>query len=235
MSNRLVFRIDLSGAIHVIAAPSRRHAAMVLGISPHLLKKHGAEVNYGGDYEQAMSEPGAVFMRPHEDGEWVRKQSSKKSMSLPTRGGYRPGGGGHLLGESVAKQMPIRLSDAHHADYLSLGGTQWMRSLLAEQDVPSEDLLTLEREEQPKRVRSIRLSDEDRERYKQRGGAEWLRRRIDHAMATQALPGTGSVEQSRGRKPAQRVASKTPAMKLQPGHSHSREVEAISMAMGAAA
>lgn len=183
MCNRLVFRINQSGAVLVVAAPSRRHAAMLLGISSHLLKKHGSEVCYGAEYDQAMSEPGAVFMRP-EEGEWMRKLSSKKSMSLPTRGGYREAAGGRqLLGESVAQQMTIRLSDQHHEDYCALGGTKWLRDLLAKPEQDGPQISTQVRPSQPMRARSIRLSDEDRERYKARGGAVWLRKQIDQAVA----------------------------------------------------
>ncbi|EPG8943821.1 hypothetical protein L4Z64_001228 [Pseudomonas aeruginosa] len=183
MCNRLVFRINQSGAVLVVAAPSRRHAAILLGISSHLLKKHGSEVCYGAEYDQAMSEPGAVFMRP-EEGEWMRKLSSKKSMTLPTRGGYRQAAGGRqLLGESVAQQMTIRLSDQHHEDYCALGGTKWLRGLLASPEQEGPHPTTQERPNQPMRARSIRLSDEDRERYKARGGAVWLRKQIDQAVA----------------------------------------------------
>lgn len=175
-----IYAIERAGLRKIVAGPSWSHAAKLLEISTHMLKTHGEISQSENELSVAMADPGAVFGYIEETEQWQRLLSSKRSRLLPANGGYRPGGGKPLEGNSVAKGRCVRLMESHFDAYQALGGITWMRQQIRTSEEASTTIGILSWESSSlASLRSIRLCNEDFEKYTKLGGVRWLRWTIE--------------------------------------------------------
>lgn len=142
------------GTRQLVAFSSKAGAAALLGVTPYLLSIHGEVSQQADEVATALSEPGAVWARQPGGESWSIVSDAGKAQLIPRHGGKRAGAGQPRLAPKVSRPRSISLDDDTHAAFMALGGTKYLRRVIAA---------------------NLDLADQEWEELSRRGGAEWLK------------------------------------------------------------
>lgn len=142
------------GARQLVAFSSKSGAAALLGVTTYLLATHGEVSQQADEVAVALSDPGAVWERQPGGESWSVVSDAGKAQLIPRHGGKRAGAGQPRLAPKVSRPRSISLDDDTHAAFMALGGSKYLRRVIAA---------------------NLNLTNKEWDELARRGGVRWLK------------------------------------------------------------
>ncbi|MDH0959073.1 hypothetical protein EGJ86_19360 [Pseudomonas sp. o96-267] len=152
--NTVYAYVDPDGNRRVVAYKSLAGAAKLLDLTPYQLRQYGEVSEKPSEVELALSEPGSVWQRARGSDDWAKLSGAEKLADIPQVGGKRKGAGRHRIADEISTGRSVSLDDDAHAAFIALGGSKYLRKVLAA---------------------NLDLDDQEWEQLRERGGASFIR------------------------------------------------------------